>query len=206
MHDGSSYQYGCPMSSMGDGAVGAGPGRRDRLLSAARDVLAKNGYERTTVSSIATKANVAQGTFYLYFPSQEALPGAIAEQLSAAMGSVADDAAGKASFQEGVSALVEGSFSTADEFSDVLLIANRGIELCEDFAGWLQVTAAWREGLERFVRRYQASGEVDASLDVTTTVYCIRDLLDRASKARVLFRQAGYADATVKLLERALAA
>src|SRR5688572_21071421 len=109
MHDRRSDWYGCRMSSMGDGAVSAGPGRRDQLLSAARDVLAKNGYERTTVSSIATKANVAQGTFYLYFPSKEALPGALAEQLSAAMGKAADDAAGKASFQDGVEALVEGS-------------------------------------------------------------------------------------------------
>ena len=194
------------MSSMGDGAVSAGPGRRDQLLTAARDVLAKNGYERTTVSSIATKANVAQGTFYLYFPSKEALPGALAEQLSAAMGSVADDAAGAASFEEGVNALVEGSFHAAEGFSDVLLIANRGIELCEDWAGWLQVTAAWREGIERFITHFQSTGEVDASIDVATTTYLVRDILDRASKARVLFHQPGYADATVKLLRGALAA
>jgi AcrR family transcriptional regulator len=194
------------MSSMGDGAVSAGPGRRDQLLSAARDVLAKNGYERTTVSSIATKANVAQGTFYLYFPSKEALPGALAEQLSAAMGEVADNAANAPSFDDGVSSLVEGSFRAAEQFSDVLLIANRGIELCEDWAGWLHVTAAWREGLENFVRHFQTTGEVDASIDVPTTCYLVRDILDRASKARVLFRQPGYADATVKLLRGALAA
>ena len=206
MHGRRSNRYGCRMSSMGDGAVSAGPGRRDQLLTAARDVLAKNGYERTTVSSIATKANVAQGTFYLYFPSKEALPGALAEQLSAAMGAVADDAAGAASFDDAVTALVAGSFAAAEEFSDVLLIANRGIELCEDFNGFLQVTAAWREGLERFVRRFQQTGDVDQSLDVAVTVYLLRDLLDRASKARVLFGQSGYADATVKLLRGALAA
>ena len=194
------------MSSMGDGAVAAGPGRRDQLLTAAREVLARNGYERTTVSSIATKANVAQGTFYLYFPSKEALPGALAEQLSSAMGEVADDAASSGSFEEGVEALVSGSFAAAERFSDVLLIANRGIELCEDFASWLEVTAAWREGLERFIEHFQQSGEVDRSIEVTTTVYLVRDLLDRAAKARVLFRQPGYADATVKLLRGALAA
>ena len=48
-------------------------GRREELLAAAREVLATNGYERTTVSSIATRANVAQGTFYLYFASKEVL-------------------------------------------------------------------------------------------------------------------------------------
>ena len=194
------------MSSTGDGAVSVGPGRREQLLSAAREVLALNGYERTTVSSIATKASVAQGTFYLYFPSKEALPGALAEQMCAAMGEVAQSAARAGSFEEGCQQLVYGSFQVADSFSDVLLIANRGIELCEDWAGWLQVTAAWREGIEHFLRRFQQSGDVTSSLDVTTTTYLVRDLLDRGAKARVLFNQPGYAEATVNLLRRALAA
>ena len=194
------------MSSIGDGAVSASPGRREQLLTAAREVLATHGYERTTVSSIATRASVAQGTFYLYFPSKEALPGALAEQLCSAMGDVAVAAAEQASFEGGVEALVHGSFRTADEFSDVLLIANRGIELCENWPAWLEVTAAWREGLEHFLRRFQASGEVTSSLDVTTTTLIVRDMLDRASKARVLFNQPAYADATVNLLRRALSA
>lgn len=194
------------MSSIGDGAVSAGPGRREQLLTAAREVLARNGYERTTVSSIATRASVAQGTFYLYFPSKEALPGALAEQLCSAMGAAATKAAESASFDDAVQSLVYGSFRTADDFSDVLLIANRGIELCEDWPGWLQVTAAWREGLEHFIVRFQKSGEVSQALDLTTTVLLVRDLLDRASKARVIFNQPDYADATVNLLRRALAA
>jgi AcrR family transcriptional regulator len=192
------------MSSTGDGAVSVGPGRREQLLTAAREVLAQNGYERTTVSSIATRASVAQGTFYLYFPSKEALPGALAEQLCAAMGEAAARAATASSFDEGVESLVYGSFRVGDEFSDVLLIANRGIELCEDWHGFLQVTAAWRDGIEQFLRRFQASGDVSTTLDLVTTTYILRDLLDRAAKARVLFNQTGYADATVTLLRRAL--
>ena len=193
------------MSSIGDGAVSAGPGRREQLLTAARHVLAQHGYERTTVSSIATKASVAQGTFYLYFPSKEALPGALAEQLCSAMGEIAVTASEVGTFDEALESLVYGSFATAESFSDVLLIANRGIELCEDWPAWLQVTAAWREGLEKFLLRFQASGEVSNTIDVTTTTLLVRDLLDRASKARVLFNQPDYADATVNLLRRALA-
>jgi AcrR family transcriptional regulator len=194
------------MSSIGDGAVSVGPGRREQLLTAAREVLARNGYERTTVSSIATRASVAQGTFYLYFPSKEALPGALAEQLCAAMGDVATNASNEASFDAALEALVYGSFAAADDFSDVLLIANRGIELCEDWPAWLQVTAAWREGLEQFLLHFQKTGEVASSLDVTTTTLLVRDMLDRASKARVVFNQPAYADATVNLLRRALSA
>lgn len=194
------------MSLKGDGAVASGVGRREQLLAAARDVLAQNGYERTTVSSIATRANVAQGTFYLYFPSKEALPGALAEQLSSALADATDGATSEAqSLEEAVEALIGATFEAAESYRDVLPIANRGIELATGWEEWCAITAAWREALERFLRRFQEAGLVDRTLDVATTANVLRDLLDRAIKARVLFGQQEYALATATLVRRALA-
>jgi AcrR family transcriptional regulator len=194
------------MSATSDGAVSPGQGRREQLLAAARDVLAQNGYERTTVSSIASRANVAQGTFYLYFPSKEALPGALAEQLSIAIAQATEVATTSAeTLEEAVEALVGATFEVAESYRDVLPIANRGIELATEWEEWCRITAAWRDSLEGFLKRFQALGLVDASLDVPTTANVLRDLLDRAIKARVLFGQQEYALATATLVRRALA-
>ncbi len=46
---------------------------RDRLLTAATEVFAAKGYSATRVSDIVGQAGVAQGTFYLYFKSKQAL-------------------------------------------------------------------------------------------------------------------------------------
>jgi len=46
---------------------------RDRLVVAALDLFAARGYHATRVSDIVQRAGVAQGTFYLYFESKEAL-------------------------------------------------------------------------------------------------------------------------------------
>ena len=46
-------------------------GRREDLLRAAADVFARHGYHASTVAEIAKVAQVATGTFYLYFPSKE---------------------------------------------------------------------------------------------------------------------------------------
>jgi AcrR family transcriptional regulator len=46
---------------------------RDGLLSAAIDVFASKGYTTTRVSDIVEHAGVAQGTFYLYFKSKQAI-------------------------------------------------------------------------------------------------------------------------------------
>ena len=58
------------------------PGRRADLLAAARAVLAEKGLEAATVSEIVARAGVAQGTFYLYFPSKMALIPALQEASS----------------------------------------------------------------------------------------------------------------------------
>lgn len=46
---------------------------RDRLLTAAVEVFAAQGYTATRVSDIVREAGVAQGTFYLYFKSKQAI-------------------------------------------------------------------------------------------------------------------------------------
>ena len=180
-------------------------GRREQLLAAAREVLAENGYERTTVSSIASRANVAQGTFYLYFPSKEALPGALALELSHALGAAtARVNEQRLPLDEAIPALQEAVQDAARQFSDVLPVANRGYELAEEFDEWLALTAPWRTHLEAFLVQLQERGEVDRSLDVERTAYVMRDLLDRTMKARVLFGETAYADAIATLVRRAL--
>jgi TetR/AcrR family fatty acid metabolism transcriptional regulator len=45
--------------------------KRERILDAAVVEIAGHGYHRTTVSAIARRAGVADGTIYLYFKSKE---------------------------------------------------------------------------------------------------------------------------------------
>ena len=44
---------------------------RARLLAAALDLFARQGYERTTVAQIAAAAGVTEMTFYRHFGSKE---------------------------------------------------------------------------------------------------------------------------------------
>jgi AcrR family transcriptional regulator len=55
--------------------------RRQDLMDAAIRVFKDKGIARTTVSDITTAAEVAKGTFYLYFDSKDHLLGALKERL-----------------------------------------------------------------------------------------------------------------------------
>jgi len=53
--------------------------KRERLIDAAIEVFRDKGVQAARVSDIVTKAGVAQGTFYLYFNSKDAVFGQICE-------------------------------------------------------------------------------------------------------------------------------
>ncbi len=54
--------------------------RRKEILDTALELFLKNGYEKTSVSDIVHKLNVAQGLFYYYFKSKEEVFRAALEQ------------------------------------------------------------------------------------------------------------------------------
>jgi len=60
--------------------------RRQELLRAARDVFATKGYHAAKVDDIVAKANVAKGTFYLYFRDKRSVFVELVDSLFARLG------------------------------------------------------------------------------------------------------------------------
>ena len=179
--------------------------RRTQLLTAARAVFAKKGYDEATVSEIVTRAGVAQGTFYLYFPGKESLAGAFAEQLSERFAEVAAEKSARArSFDGALVRLFEAAYVVADEHRDIFLVANRGLELVDDFDEWMTRTAPAREWLEGFLRHWQEQGALDQRLRPAVSARILRDQLDRAAKAFILFGDRNYGRDLAELLRRGL--
>ncbi|MGI6065746.1 MAG: TetR/AcrR family transcriptional regulator [Bacillota bacterium] len=55
--------------------------KRGEIIKAAREVFAENSYQETSIKSIAQKAKIATGTFYLYFSNKEALINMIVDEM-----------------------------------------------------------------------------------------------------------------------------
>jgi AcrR family transcriptional regulator len=180
--------------------------RRSQLLTAARVVFANKGYDSATVSEIVGRAGVGQGTFYIYFPGKDALAGAFAEELAERFAEIAEDRVGRArTFESALARLLEASYEVADEYRDVFLIANRGVELVDDMDEWLNRTAPARDWLERFIRHWQMEGMVDSKVRPAVVARLLRDSLDRAAKAYVLFGDRNYGRDLAELIGRGLA-
>jgi TetR/AcrR family transcriptional regulator, transcriptional repressor for nem operon len=73
-------------------ATGQRPGKRERLVAAAAQLLHEQGIERTTLADIAKSADVPAGNVYYYFKTKDEVIGAVieahAEQIKQTLGSI----------------------------------------------------------------------------------------------------------------------
>src|SRR5438093_1625992 len=130
--------------------------RRD-LLTAAIRVLAKKGLHDTKVSDIAAAADVGVGTFYLHFPTKEALFVAVVEDTVKRLKATIDAArAGSRGAREKVRAVNAALFRFALENREVFKIVFGHAAAYNDLIRRAQ--ALFIADLERTVREGIASG------------------------------------------------
>src|SRR5262249_56338654 len=104
--------------------------RRAAILQAAREVLAAKGLEATKISEIVARAGVAQGTFYLYFPSKISLILALAEDMNTRLlVSVRQVFESTPTLSEAIEAGVSAAFQELGQYKDVLGILHSRVSI-----------------------------------------------------------------------------
>ena len=98
-------------------------------MVAARKVFRNKGYDSATISDIVREAGVAQGTFYLYFPSKKDAALALAQQLLGIMAKALRAAYDPAlSFEGRLRAMIKRAFRSARQNTDLCRLIFIGVE------------------------------------------------------------------------------
>ena len=107
----------------------SGPVRRAQLLRAARKVFRAKGYDGASVSEIVREAGVAQGTFYLYFPSKRDAAVSLRDGLMETMAqAVAAAMESRTSFEDRLESLIAASFKVARRNADLFRLTFIGAD------------------------------------------------------------------------------
>ena len=105
------------------------PVRREQLLRAARKVFRVRGYNGASVSEIVREAGVAQGTFYLYFPSKRDAAVSLRDGLMETMAqAVATALESRTSFEDRLQSLIAAGFKVARRNADLFRLAFIGAD------------------------------------------------------------------------------
>jgi TetR/AcrR family transcriptional repressor of uid operon len=154
--------------------------KRRVILDAAERCFARDGFRGASISSICAEAGISPGHLYHYFESKEAILGAITrmvleqateqfgrtmESSDALAGLIADAQQAKARKQHGGHVLV----------LDMLAEAARNPALAEVLQ---EHSRGMRQLLAGFLRRGQARGRIDPSLDAETAASILIGVID----------------------------
>jgi len=158
-----------------------GQARRDQLLAAARTVFEDRGFVDARVADIVAEARVAQGTFYSYFDSKDAIFREVAEQTVAQMLAdfgtieVEPGASPHARVRAGLRRYVQVYRENARM---IALMEQAGTFTPEMRRTRLQVRETWLAQLERSVKRQQAGGIADPTVDPFMVVQVLGAMAD----------------------------
>ncbi|HLY32665.1 MAG TPA: TetR family transcriptional regulator, partial [Ktedonobacterales bacterium] len=140
--------------------------------------------EATKISEIVARAGVAQGTFYLYFPSKTSLVIALAEEMNADTMAALQEAIAQAnSLADAIARGVRASFQVMDRYRDVLgLIHSRDV-LTDMKEECIEMDKPFHGFVSAMIRQGQETGEVSASVNSDLAAQLIVGLIEHAGEA-----------------------
>ncbi|MFM1655098.1 TetR family transcriptional regulator [Brevibacillus sp. B_LB10_24] len=162
----------------------------ERLVEAAKRMIAQKGLEKTTVSDIVKEAGVAQGTFYLYFASKNAVVFAIAmEHLNQLFSHIKEKGATAGSFFDLLTIMIDETFAVTERTRDVLVLCYSGFAIENAFDKWEQIYDPYYQWLEGQFANAKKSGEVRAELDSAQTVRMMINLIEITAERLYLSKE-----------------
>jgi AcrR family transcriptional regulator len=158
--------------------------RRAELLRAAREVLAEKGLDAARVSAIVSRAGVAQGTFYLYFPSKYSLVVALTEEVMADVLAEVRAAFERAdTLRDAIAAGVAAAFHATEGHRDIIGILHGSAGSVEIRAECERLYEPYYTFVAESIRRGQEHGEIDRGISPELTSRLVVGLIEHAADA-----------------------
>ncbi len=181
--------------------------RRMDLLNAARAVFAEKGVEGTRISEIVARAGVAQGTFYLYFPSKVSLVLALAELVQQKV-EVALTEACTLYPHQAIEKSVQSAFAIMEEYRDILGVIHSSACWVEAPKEREHVLSSCYDLIAKWIRYEQAHERISANINADITAVLIAGIVYYAADECYLYNSSAQPEAyireTISFIKRAL--
>lgn len=162
--------------------------KKDNIVEAAVQVFREKGIEKTKISDIVKVAGIAQGTFYLYFPSKLALMPAIAEvMVEKTMDIVKETVQEDAPFVTKLEQLVEAIFLVARDYNEIQALIYSGLASTEHLKEWETVYAPFYKWISDLLAEAKEAGLIRSTLQVDQTAKLLIGLVESAAEQVYLY-------------------
>lgn len=153
------------------------------ILDAAIEVITEKGLFNTSISDIVKRAGVAQGTFYLYFRSKNALIPAIAQNfISITMERMKASLREEWDFKTFLEAFIEEIYNITDEHKEVIVLCYSGMAIDYSMELWESIYQPYYEWFERELQRGIDNGELISDINVKWTSKLLINMIENAAE------------------------
>jgi AcrR family transcriptional regulator len=164
--------------------------KREKIVQASIEVFKEKGIEKTKISEIVKRADIAQGTFYLYFPSKLSVMPAVAEQIVLNfMERIEAGVSREASLEVQLNQLVDAIFHVTDEFRDVSAIVYAGISTTEHISKWETIYTPLYEQVASILVENQKRQLIRDTIDPNRSSQLLLGLIESAAEQVFLFNE-----------------
>jgi AcrR family transcriptional regulator len=165
-------------------------GKYDKILKASIEVISEKGLDKSSVSDIVKKAGIAQGTFYLYFPSKNDLVPAIADYLlTITLEDVQERVQGKNDFWGILEIVIDETFMITDAHKDIIVLVYSGLAINHSMEKWESVYGPYYEWLEIIINKAIQNDEIISNINVKWTSRTIINLVENAAERYFIGRE-----------------
>lgn len=162
--------------------------KEEKIIQAAIEVFREKGIEKTKVSDIVKAAGIAQGTFYLYFPSRLSVMPAIAKvMVEKIIAAIKEGISLQEPFAMQLNKVVDIVFSLTEDYRDVFALIYAGITQTEHMKEWENIYAPYYEWMNNFLYEAQQQGIIRPSLNTTRSSKLIIGLVESAAEQIYLY-------------------
>lgn len=159
-------------------------GKYEKILQAAIEVISEKGLDKASISDIVKKAGTAQGTFYLYFSSKNALIPAIAENLlTHTLDHIKSKVDGTMSFWTALDIMIDETFNMTELHQDIIVLCYSGLAFDHSMEKWeaiYQPYYSWLEGLiEKAVEKNEVIPDINVRWTARTIINFVENIAER---------------------------
>lgn len=170
--------------------------KKERIVQAAIAVFQEKGIEKTKVADIVKLAGIAQGTFYLYFPSKLSVMPAIAEvlverELSAVQQAVDE----KAPLPTRLTQVVDAIFQFTRDYRELLALVYAGLASSEHIKEWESVYDPLYKAISGIFQEAKQDGLIRDSIQADRAAKLFIGLIESAAEQVYLYDNTDEAEA-----------
>ncbi|MBU3887902.1 TetR/AcrR family transcriptional regulator [Methylosinus sp. KRF6] len=182
---------------------------RERILRAARSLLAQQRYDEVSVPEIAASAGVAQGTFYLYFESKASLIVALTDDVQRAIDArISLCSSADVPAIELIGRLMEAGAAVCRDYADILPFLGSEALLFGSSRRAEELREPHLQRLAALIRRDQQAGLIRGDLSPAYAARLISAVLDQIARdivsGIVSPHEATYKNEAMRFLRRAI--